>query len=52
MRPNLKIEDLPNATSSELYQLSWIIEQLLADPDGSRRRSDLFQVEIPEQNGL
>ena len=26
------IEDLPMATSAELYQLSWIIEQLLADP--------------------
>jgi hypothetical protein len=23
---------LPMATSAELYQLSWIIEQLLADP--------------------
>ena len=32
MRMNLKIEDLPMATSSELYQLSWVIEQLLADP--------------------
>jgi hypothetical protein len=32
MRMNLKIEDLPMATSAELYQLSWIIEQLLADP--------------------
>lgn len=32
MRLNLKIEDLPMATSAELYQLSWIIEQLLADP--------------------
>lgn len=32
MRLNLKIEDLPMATSSELYQLSWIIEKLLADP--------------------
>ncbi len=26
------IEDLPIATSAELYQLSWVIEQLLADP--------------------
>lgn len=26
------IEDLPMADSSELYQLSWVIEQLLADP--------------------
>jgi hypothetical protein len=26
------IEDLPMATSAELYQLSWIIEQLLGDP--------------------
>ena len=26
------IEDLPMATSAELYQLSWVIEQLLADP--------------------
>ena len=26
------IEDLPMATSAELYQLSWDIEQLLADP--------------------
>jgi hypothetical protein len=24
--------NLPMATSTELYQLSWIIEQLLADP--------------------
>jgi hypothetical protein len=32
MRLNLKIEELPMATSAELYQLSWIIEQLLADP--------------------
>lgn len=32
MRMNLKIEDLPMATSSELYQLSWVIEQLLVDP--------------------
>lgn len=32
MRLNLKIEDLPMATSSELYQLSWIVEKLLADP--------------------
>lgn len=32
MRVNLKIEDLPMATSQELYQLSWVIEQLLADP--------------------
>ena len=26
------IEDLPMASSAELYQLSWVIEQLLADP--------------------
>ena len=26
------IEDLPMATSAELYQLSWAIEKLLADP--------------------
>lgn len=26
------IEDLPMATSAELYQLSWVIEQLMADP--------------------
>ena len=26
------IEDLPMASSAELYQLSWAIEQLLADP--------------------
>ena len=26
------IEDLPMAGSAELYQLSWVIEQLLADP--------------------
>nr|WP_295771637.1 hypothetical protein [Rhodoferax sp.] len=26
------IEDLPMATSAELYQLSWAIDQLLADP--------------------
>lgn len=26
------IEDLPMASSDELYQLSWVIEQLLADP--------------------
>ncbi len=26
------IEDLPMATSAQLYQLSWVIEQLLADP--------------------
>lgn len=26
------IEELPMATSAELYQLSWVIEQLLADP--------------------
>jgi hypothetical protein len=26
------IEELPMASSSELYQLSWVIEQLLADP--------------------
>jgi len=32
MRLNLKIEDLPMATSAELYQISWVIEQLLADP--------------------
>ena len=25
------IEELPMATSAELYQLSWVIEQLLAD---------------------
>ncbi|BEP50783.1 hypothetical protein [Variovorax sp. V116] len=27
-----QIEDLPMATSAELYQLSWVIEQLMADP--------------------
>ncbi|MDB5828280.1 MAG: hypothetical protein JWQ73_2500 [Variovorax sp.] len=27
-----QIEDLPIATSAELYQLSWVIEQLMADP--------------------
>ncbi|WP_435441701.1 hypothetical protein [Variovorax sp. RB2P76] len=27
-----QIKDLPMATSSELYQLSWVIEQLMADP--------------------
>lgn len=32
MRLNLKIEDLPMATSAELYQISWVIEKLLADP--------------------
>ena len=26
------IEDLPMATSAELYQLSWVIEQLMNDP--------------------
>ena len=26
------IEDLPMASSAELYRLSWVIEQLLADP--------------------
>lgn len=26
------IEELPMGTSAELYQLSWVIEQLLADP--------------------
>jgi ribosomal protein L35AE/L33A len=26
------IEELPMATSAELYQFSWVIEQLLADP--------------------
>ena len=26
------IEDLPMASSAELYQLSWVIERLLADP--------------------
>ena len=26
------IEELPMATSAELYQLSWVIEQLLAEP--------------------
>ena len=26
------IEDLPMATSAELYQLSWVIEQPLVDP--------------------
>ena len=26
------IEELPMATSAELYQLSWVIEHLLADP--------------------
>ena len=26
------IEDLPMASSAQLYQLSWVIEQLLADP--------------------
>jgi len=26
------IEDLPMASSAELYQLNWVIEQLLADP--------------------
>jgi hypothetical protein len=26
------IEELPMASSAELYQLSWVIEQLLADP--------------------
>lgn len=32
MRLNLTLRDLPMATSEELYQLSWVIEQLLADP--------------------
>lgn len=32
MRPNMTLKDLPMATSEELYQLSWVIEQLLADP--------------------
>jgi hypothetical protein len=32
MRLNLTLKDLPMATSEELYQLSWVIEQLLADP--------------------
>lgn len=32
MRLNLTLKDLPMATSQELYQLSWIVEQLLADP--------------------
>ena len=32
MRLNLTLRDLPMATSQELYQLSWLIEQLLADP--------------------
>jgi hypothetical protein len=42
MRMNLKIEYLPMATSSELYQLSWVIEQLLADPRRIvQARSDL-----------
>ena len=26
------IEELPMATTAELYQLSWVIDQLLADP--------------------
>ena len=32
MRLHLTLRDLPMATSAELYQLSWVIEQLLADP--------------------
>ncbi|TXK21138.1 hypothetical protein FVQ98_19500, partial [Ottowia sp. GY511] len=32
MRQHLTLKDLPMATSAELYQLSWVIEQLLADP--------------------
>ena len=32
MRLHLTLKDLPMATSAELYQLSWVIEQLLADP--------------------
>lgn len=32
MRLTLTRKDLPMATSQELYQLSWIVEQLLADP--------------------
>jgi len=32
MRLHLTLKDLPTATSAELYQLSWVIEQLLADP--------------------
>ena len=27
-----QIKDLPMATSAELYQLSWVIEQLMDDP--------------------
>src|SRR3982751_4622377 len=27
-----RIEELPMASSAELYQLSWVIEQLLTDP--------------------
>jgi hypothetical protein len=27
-----QIKDLPMATSSELYRLSWVIEQLMDDP--------------------
>lgn len=27
-----QIEDLPMAASAELYQLNWVIEQLMADP--------------------
>lgn len=27
-----QIKDLPMATSAELYQLSWVMEQLMADP--------------------
>ena len=32
MRLDLSLKDLPMATSQELYQLSWVIEHLLADP--------------------
>ena len=42
------IEELPMATSAELYQLSWVIEQLLADP----RRLVQARVQVlMEQNG-
>ena len=31
MRLHLTLKDLPMATSTELYQISWVIEQLLVD---------------------
>jgi len=43
-----QIEDLPMATSAELYQLSWVIEQLMDDPRRivqARSQLDMGQLE-------